>query len=44
MVVAITDTIPVKIELELNDIWVRALPGLMHLSLRTGPFVPRVLY
>jgi hypothetical protein len=26
--------------IELNGIWVRALPGPMHLSLRTGPLCP----
>ena len=37
MAVTITDTIPAKIEFELNDIWGRALPGPIHLSLRTDP-------
>ena len=28
------------IEFELNGIWVRALPGPMHLGLKTGPLCP----
>jgi len=30
--------------IELDGIWVLALPGPMHLGLKTGPLFPHVLY
>jgi len=29
-----------SVEEEWNSLWVRALPGLMHLGLKTGPLCP----